>query len=147
MSKIFYNCIKAAFKVGIMASVVNILWFIAAKIILLIDYPSVKWYFVLVATMLPILLAGVVYYLLYSATSRHHRILFIIGCIAVIILTLFGGPLSPVLPDGSPSTRDFQVLTIPMHCVAGFMAAFMIPAWNHLNDGPGEGAPEGAAVS
>ena len=58
-----------------------------------------------------------------------------IGCIVLVVLTLIAGPLSPVLPDGSPSTRDFQVLTIPMHCVAGFMAAFIIPVWNHLNEG------------
>jgi hypothetical protein len=134
MSKAFYNCIKAAFRVGVLASIVNLLWFMAAKVVLLIDYSSVKWYFVLVATMLPILLSGVVYYFLYSAT-RYHRTLFVIGCIVLVVLTLIAGPLSPVLPDGSPSTRDFQVLTIPMHCVAGFMAAFIIPVWNHLNEG------------
>lgn len=135
MSKAFYNCIKAAFRVGVLASIVNLLWFMAAKVILLIDYASVKWYFVLVATMLPILLSGVIYYFLYSAT-RYHRTLFVVGCVLVVVLTLIGGPLSPVLPDGSPSTRDFQVLTIPMHCVAGFMAAFVIPVWNHLNESP-----------
>jgi hypothetical protein len=133
MSKDFYNCIKAAFKVGIMASIVNLIWFIGAREFLLIDYPSVKWYFVLIATMLPILLGGVVYYLLYSAT-RYHRILFVIGCIALLICSLLAGPLAPMLPDGSPSTHDFEVLTIPMHCVAACMTAFILPVWNHLNE-------------
>ncbi len=133
MSKDFYNCLKAGFKVGIIAAVINLVWFIAARILLLIDYPSVKWHFVLIATMLPILLGGVVYYLLYSAT-RHHRIVFILGCMALLICSILAGPLAPMLPDGSPSNRDFKILTIPMHCVAAFMCAFLIPAWNHLND-------------
>ena len=141
MSREFYNCIKAAFKVGIIASVINLIWFIAARIIFLIDYPSVKWYFVLIATMLPILLGGVVYYLIYTAT-RYHRIVFVIGCLVLLVCSLLAGPLSPILPDGSPSTHDFMVLTIPMHCVAAGMAAFVLPVWNHLN--PPHEAPVGS---
>ncbi|TDX01640.1 hypothetical protein [Dinghuibacter silviterrae] len=132
MSREFYNCIKAAFKVGIIAAVINLIWFIAARIIFLIDYPSVKWYFVLIATMLPILLGGVVYYLIYTVT-RYHRIVFVIGSMVLLVCSLLAGPLSPILPDGSPSTKDFMILTIPMHCVAAFMAAFALPVWNHLN--------------
>jgi hypothetical protein len=132
MSREFYDCIKAAFKVGIIAAVINLIWFIAARIIFLIDYPSVKWYFVLIATILPVLLGGVVYYLIYTAT-RYHRIVFVIGCMVLLVCSLLAGPLAPMLPDGSPSTKDFMVLTIPMHCVAAFMAAFVLPVWNHLN--------------
>jgi hypothetical protein len=139
MSKEFYNCIKAAFKVGIIAAVINLIWFIAARIMFLIDYPSVKWYFVLIATMLPVLLGGVVYYLLYSAT-RHHRILFVIGCLVLLVCSLLAGPLAPMLPDGSPSTRDFIILTVPMHIVAAGMTAFVLPVWNHLNE-PQPGNP------
>jgi hypothetical protein len=135
MSKEFYNSMKAAFRTGIIASIINLLWFMAARVIFLIDYPSVKWYFVLIATMLPILLGGVVYYLIYTVT-RYHRIVFIIGCMALLICSLLAGPLSPVLPDGSPSTRDFIILTIPMHCVAAGLAAFVMPNWNHLNEAP-----------
>lgn len=146
MSKEFFNCIKAAFRVGVIASVVNVLWFVAARVLFLIDYPSVKWYFVLIATILPILLGGVVYYILYIST-RYHRVLFMIGCAILLVVSLAAGPLSPILPDGSPSTHQFMVLTIPMHCVAAAMAAFMIPAWNHLNDPVPEApqAPEHAA--
>lgn len=139
MSRDFYNSIKAAFKVGIIASVANLLWFMAARVIFLIDYPSVKWYFVLIATMLPVLLGGVVYYLIYTVT-RYHRTVFVIGSMALLVCSLLAGPLSPVLPDGSPSTRDFMVLTIPMHCIAAGMAAFIMPFWNHLNE-----APDGSA--
>lgn len=144
MSRDFYNCIKAAFKVGIIAAVINLIWFIAARIIFLIDYPSVKWYFVLIATMLPILLGGVVYYLIYTAT-RYHRVVFMIGCMVLLVCSLLAGPLSPILPDGSPSTRDFMILTIPMHCVAAAMAAFVLPVWNHLNSPEQAEAPEHAA--
>ena len=144
MSKDFYNCIKAAFRVGIIAGVINLIWFIAARIIFLIEYPAVKWYFVLIATMLPILLGGVIYYLIYSAT-RYHRIIFVIGCMVLLVCSLAAGPLSPILPDGSPSTRDFMILTIPMHFVAAGMAAFVLPVWNHLNPSREQTAQGGAA--
>lgn len=132
MSKIFYNCFKAGFKVGLMAGVLNVVWFLAARFIFRIDYTMIKWHFVLTATLLSCMLAGVIYYFLYSLTI-HHRIVFIIGAITVLLCSLYF-PLEPILPGGSPTTRSFQALTIPMHFIAGLMATFYIPSWTHLND-------------
>jgi hypothetical protein len=85
-----------------------------------IDPPSVA-----IATVLSILLAAGVYLLL----SRGFVIatpLYVIGCLATAVTTCIAA-FAPVLPDGMPVPPGFPLLTIPMHLIAGVMAAVVVP--------------------
>jgi hypothetical protein len=85
-----------------------------------IDPPSVA-----IATVLSIWLAAGVYLLL----SRGFVIatpLYVVGCAATAASTCIA-PFTPVLPDGMPVPEGFPLLTIPMHLVAGLMAAVVVP--------------------
>jgi hypothetical protein len=80
---------------------------------------------VVLATVLSVLLAAGVYLLL----SRGFIIatpLYVVGCLATAIATCVA-PFTPVLPDGMPVPAGFPLLTIPMHMMAGVIAATVVP--------------------
>ena len=75
--------------------------------------------------LLSVLLAAGVYLLL----SRGFTIatpLYVIGCIATAVTTCVA-PFTPVLPDGMPVPSGFPLLTVPMHLMAGVIAAAVVP--------------------
>jgi hypothetical protein len=87
----------------------------------LIDPASVT-----LASSLSVLLAAGVYLLL----SRGFTIatpLYVFGCLTTAAVTCVA-PLTPVLPDGMPVPPGFPLLTIPMHLIAGVMAAVVVPS-------------------
>ncbi|WP_291986446.1 hypothetical protein [Luteitalea sp.] len=80
---------------------------------------------VVVATVLSVLLAAGVYLLL----SRGLVIatpLYVIGCLITAAASCVA-PMTPVMPDGNPVPPGFPELTIPMHLIAGLMAAIVVP--------------------
>jgi len=80
---------------------------------------------VVVASVLSVLLAAGVYLLL----SRGMTIatpLYVVGCLVTAAASCMA-PLTPVMPDGSPVPPGFPLLTIPMHLIAGVMAAVVVP--------------------
>ena len=80
---------------------------------------------VVVASTLSIWLAAGVYLLL----SRAFVIatpLYVFGCLASAATSCIA-PFTPVLPDGMPVPQGFPLLTIPMHLIAGVMAAIVVP--------------------
>jgi len=80
---------------------------------------------VVIATVLSILLAAGVYLLL----SRAFVIatpLYVFGCLTSAATSCIA-PFTPVLPDGMPVPAGFPLLTIPMHLIAGLMAATVVP--------------------
>ena len=80
---------------------------------------------VVLATVLSVWLAAGVYLLL----SRAFIIatpLYVIGCLATAVTTCVA-PFTPVLPNGMPVPAGFPLLTIPMHLMAGFTAAVVVP--------------------
>lgn len=80
---------------------------------------------VAIATILSILLAASVYLLL----SRAFVIatpLYVMGCLATAVTTCIA-PFTPILPDGMPVPPGFPLLAIPMHLIAGVMAAVVVP--------------------
>jgi hypothetical protein len=80
---------------------------------------------VVMASALSVLLAAGVYLLL----SRGMTIatpLYIVGCLITAAASCMA-PLTPVMPDGSPAPPGFPLLTIPMHLIAGAMAAVVVP--------------------
>jgi hypothetical protein len=80
---------------------------------------------VVLASVLSVLLAAGVYLLL----SRGFTIatpLYVFGCLLTAAVSCIA-PFTPVLPDGSPVPPGFSLLTVPMHLIAGLMAAVVIP--------------------
>ena len=80
---------------------------------------------VVVASVLSVLLAAGVYLLL----SRGFAIatpLYVLGCLITAAVSCVA-PMTPVLPDGNPVPPGFPLLTIPMHVIAGLMAAVIVP--------------------
>ena len=80
---------------------------------------------VVIATVLSIWLAAGVYLLL----SRGFVIatpLYVVGCLATAATTCIA-PFTPVLPDGMPVPPGFPLLTVPMHLIAGVVAAAVVP--------------------
>lgn len=78
-----------------------------------------------IATVLAVWLAAGVYLLL----SRAFVIatpLYVLGCLATAVTTCIA-PFTPVLPDGMPAPPGFPLLAIPMHLMAGVVAAVVIP--------------------
>jgi hypothetical protein len=55
----------------------------------------------------------------------------LIFVVVVVVFTLLsmGGPLQPVLPDGSPVPAGFAVLTVAMHLIAGAVILLFIPRY------------------
>jgi hypothetical protein len=77
------------------------------------------------ASLMPAILAGIFYYLLARFTRKPTLIFGIV--VAAFTLFSLGGPLQPVLPDGSMAPRGFATLTLPMHLIAGVIIGLVIP--------------------
>jgi hypothetical protein len=80
---------------------------------------------VALASVLSVLLAAGVYLLL----SRGFTIatpLYAMGCLLSAGASCIA-PFTPMLPDGTPTPPGFPLLTIPMHLMAGVMAAIVVP--------------------
>jgi hypothetical protein len=80
---------------------------------------------VVLASALSVLLAAGVYLLL----SRGFSIatpLYVMGCVLSAVASCIA-PFTPMLPDGTPAPPGFPLLTIPMHLIAGLMAAIIVP--------------------
>lgn len=88
---------------------------------------------VVLASVLSVLLAAGIYLLLSRALTIATP-LYILGSLAVAAATCVA-PLAPVLPDGAPVPEGFPLLAIPMHMLAGVMAAFVVP-WIVLRSPP-----------
>ncbi len=79
------------------------------------------------SSVVPAVLAGVFYYLLARFTRRPGLIFTVV--VVVFTLLSMGGPLQPVLPDGSPAPAGFATLTVPMHLIAGAVMLLVIPRY------------------
>ena len=78
-----------------------------------------------VASALPVLLAAGVYLLLSRAFTIATP-LYVMGCLASAVASCVA-PFTPVMPDGTATPAGFQLLAIPMHLLAGLMAAVVVP--------------------
>ena len=81
------------------------------------------------ASFLPCLLAGMVYFGLCFYT-KNHRVVFIVGTIMFTLYSLLA-PLSTTMPDGSPTPPGFAGLTIPMHIISAALLLIILPSYSH----------------
>lgn len=77
------------------------------------------------ASLLAILLAGAYFYFLSRWVSKYYLI-YISSVIGITIFSILA-PLSPELPNGTPTPVGFFEYTAPMHLLVGFSAAIFIP--------------------
>ncbi|MEK6480059.1 hypothetical protein WJR50_21130 [Catalinimonas sp. 4WD22] len=80
-----------------------------------------------VATLIPLLLASLVYYALDKNTNKGTTI-FIVLAIFLTIVSM-GTMAVPVFPDRDAVPDGFYGLSLPMHFIAGGVAAAVIPAY------------------
>lgn len=75
-------------------------------------------------SIIPMLVAALVYFFLQRAGSRGERFYFV-GTVVLGLLSTWGSFTAP-MPDGSATPLNFTILSVPMHLTA-IVAAVMIP--------------------
>lgn len=120
----FVQSLKAGAITGVASAVLNIIWNMVAQSLGSVPPPDFTMA-VIMASIVPLLLGSVVYFLLVKYTAKGKLIFWIVG--GAFLLFSFGGPMQPQLPDGSPTPEGFALLTIPMHAIAGLLALWGIP--------------------
>lgn len=78
------------------------------------------------ASIIPTLVAGVAYFVLQRFAGNRANVIYLIGTLGFTLLSCLG-PLGGQLPDGSAMPVFFPALTLPMHLIAGGLAAFALP--------------------
>ena len=81
------------------------------------------------ASFLPCLLAGILYFGLCFYT-KHHKVVFIVGTIMFTLFSLLA-PFSSTMPDGSPVPTGFAGLTLPMHLITAALLLIILPRYSH----------------
>ena len=129
MKPTFTQALKGAIISAAIAVVVNHIWNqIATNALHAQGVPGPWLIMVTVSSIVPLLLAGVVYFLLEKYTGIGAKI-FAGLAVVLTVLSVYGN-FQPTLPDGTPTPEGFALLTVPMHFVAGLIAAFGIPKFS-----------------
>jgi hypothetical protein len=79
------------------------------------------------ASLIPMLVAGVAYYVLARFVPSRANLIFVAGSLLLAALSLAGPLTIGQLPDGSTTPAFFLALTLPMHVIAGLVAALGLP--------------------
>lgn len=80
---------------------------------------------VALATVLSVWLAAGIYLMLARALAIATP-LYVVGCLLVAGVSSIA-PFTPFMPDGSPAPEGFPLAAIPMHVIAGVIAAVVVP--------------------
>ena len=123
------QALKGALISGVIALVLNQIWNFIALHFLGSVAPAGPWAFMVgFSSVFPLLIAGLVYFLLEKYTGNGDKI-FVILSVVLTVLSTYSN-FQPVLPDGTTTPQGFALLTVPMHFIAGFAAAFGIPRFS-----------------
>lgn len=79
------------------------------------------------ASLIPMLVAGVAYSVLVRFVPGRANLIFLAGSLLLAALSLAAPLTMGQLPDGSTPPAFFPALTLPMHIIAGLIAAFGLP--------------------
>lgn len=113
---------------GVIAAVLNNIYHTAYTAVTGVEATVVINYVtVTIATIAPLILAALVYYGL-SRNTRHPTMIFLI---LTIFLTITSSALMAIshFPDRTPVPDGFIGLALPMHYIAGTVAAIFIPMY------------------
>ncbi len=123
------QALKGALISGAIALVLNQIWNFIALHFLNAVAPAGPWtLMVCFSSVLPLLLAGLVYFALEKYTNNGAKI-FTAVAIVLTLLSIYPS-FQPIMPDGTAAPQNFALLSVPMHFVAGLAAAFGIPRFS-----------------
>jgi hypothetical protein len=124
----FVQVLKGGLISGVIAVVLNGIWNVIAQSGMGIQAPLIGFTQTTLASIIPMMIGAVLFFLLVKYTAKGDLIFAIIA-IVFTILSLYG-TIQPVLPDGSPAPEGFTTLTLPMHLIAGGVAVWGIPRFS-----------------
>ena len=123
------QALKGALISGVIALVVNQTWNFIATHFLNIAAPAGPWAIMIcVSSVVPLLIAGLLYFALEKYTNNGATI-FTVVAVVLTVLSIYQS-FQPVMPDGTATPEHFALLSVPMHFVAGLLAAFGIPRFS-----------------
>ncbi len=121
----YKNTLRAAFRGSLIASGINIAWLFSLEFLLNISgLPKGFPLAVVLSTLIPILLAAVLY-VIFVKNFQKGEIIFLVLAAGFVLLSLFPS-FEPILPDGNPAPANFALLTVPMHFFAAVIGVFYI---------------------
>lgn len=122
----YLTVFKAALFAGILSAGINTVWNqIAISLFDIQGLPKGFAIAVIMSSILPVLFASLVYFLLNRFFTRGYLLYMILG-IAFMLFSNFPA-FETNLPDGTQMPKYFALLVIPMHFVAGLSALYFIP--------------------
>lgn len=124
----FQAVIKAGVIAGFFGMGINNIWSMIAAL-LGATIPPAFALAVTISSLLPVIVASLVYFLLVRFMTHGYRIYMIVGF--VFLLASFGPVFTTrVLPDGTVLDATFPLLAAPMHVFSGILALYGIPKWS-----------------
>jgi hypothetical protein len=120
--------LKAGLYSGIIAAVINNLYGIIYKNVTGIKADIINPVSISLSSILPLVIAGLVFYLL-ASKLKNGSFIFSVTSIVLGLLSLYSS-FQPVLPDGTAVPQGFALLSAPMHIVAAICAAVGIPKFS-----------------
>ncbi|MES2620641.1 MAG: DUF6069 family protein [Bacteroidota bacterium] len=124
------QALKGATIAAVVAIILNELWDLAGVIFLGFENPTSDFQVrIILSTLIPILIAGGLYFLFEKYTSMG-TLIFQVVTLTLALISLYSSFIT-TWPDGTVVSPDFPVLSIPMHLIAGLSAAFLIPKFSN----------------
>jgi Family of unknown function (DUF6069) len=116
--------LKGGLIAGVIAAAGNSAWNFIAQAMGSVAPPNFA-VAVVMASIVPLVLGGVFYFLLAKFTAKGKMIFLIVS--GVFTLLSLYSPMQPVMPDGTATPEGFALLALPMHIIAGGAAMWGIP--------------------
>ena len=119
------TALKAALAAGVVAALLNLVYYFIYTSAVGIGPSPINPVTTIGASVLPLLVAGVVYFFV-GGKLKNGNTIFTIGAIVLGLLSLVSS-FQTQLPDGTTAPEGFAILSGPMHLIAAIAAAFGIP--------------------
>lgn len=123
----FINALKGGAVAGFIGAGLNHIWSFIAQAMGSMPPPGFT-VAVTVASVLPVVVGAVFYFVLARYVPKGALIWTVVG--VVFMLASCYSPTLPTLPDGTPAPPGFALLAIPMHLISGVVALWGIPRWS-----------------
>ena len=123
----FVQALKGGVIAGAIAAALNLVWNFIAQSMGSEPPPNFQMG-VIMASIFPLLIGAIFFFLLTKFTAKGKMIFLIISGVFTL-LSLFG-TMQPTMPDGTATPEGFMFLAMPMHLIAGGMAMWAIPRFS-----------------
>lgn len=124
----FTPVLKAGLIAGFFGVGLNNLWSLLAAA-LGATIPPAFAIAVTVSSLLPVIVASLIYFVLARFSAKGTLIFTVVG-VAFLLFSFVPIFTSPQLPDGTAADDTFPLLVAPMHVISGALALYGIPKWS-----------------